>query len=205
MATKKLFPGLIFLLFAMTLFSLQCKKRFGCADTVYNFEIGVKAYPDIDSITVGDTIWMEVNTSDVLKDVSTNKIIDYSKTENLGSVVSFQQLYNDSFNVKALKKFKQMLVKGQEAVSTMDPDLFKEYLFDDINGLYQFKLGIVPLDTGVFRILFSNAANVYRKSDRCAKASFTINFEKTNQHYYLYPEFQGSPNDKSGIYYFKVK
>ncbi len=205
MAINKLYIPFLLLLIALASLNFQCKKRFGCADTVYSFEIGIKAYPDSDSINIGDTIWLEINTPDILRDKQTNALINYSGVENLGSVISFQKLDNNSFTIKALNKFKLILLKGTKVNNTIDPDLFNEYLFDDKNGYYQFKLGVIALEAGVFRIALSNAANVYRKSDGCTKANFVINFEQTSQHYYLYPGFQGNPNEKSGTYYFKVK
>lgn len=205
MAINKLYMPFLLLLIALASLNFQCKKRFGCADTVYNFEIGVKAYPDSDSINIGDTIWFEINTPDILRDKQTNALIDYSGVENLGSVISLQKLNNNSFTIKALNKFKLILLKGTKVNNTIDPDLFNEYLFDDKNGYYQFKLGITPLETGIYGLIFSNAANVYRKSDKCSKASFVINFIQTNQHYYLNPNFQGGPTPVGGDYYFKVK
>ena len=84
-------------------------------------------------------------------------------------------------------------------------DLLKEFRFEDNNGFYKFKLGIIAKKKGIFGLIFSNAANVYRKSDACTKAFFTINFIQTNQHYYLNPNFQGGPTPVGGDYYFKVK
>lgn len=205
MAINKLFSGLILLLLAIPMLSLQCRKSFGCADTVYNFEIGVKAYPDADSINVNDTIWLEINTPDILRDKLSNTLINYSGVENLGSGISFQKLDNNNFTIKALNKFKLILLKGTKFDNTIDPDLFNEYLFDDRDGYIQFKLGVIALDTGIFRIVFSNAANVYRRNDKCTKAFFTINFTQTNQHYYLNPGFPGGPPPVGGDYYFKVK
>lgn len=204
MAINKLFAGFIFLVFIISNLNFQCKKRFGCADTVYNFEIGVKAYPDLEGINIGDTIWFEISTPDILRDKQTNALIDYSGVENLGSVVSLQKLDNNSFSIKAANKFKFILLKGTKVNNTIDPDLFNEYLFLDNNGLYQFKLGIIPSESGTYSLIFSNAANVYRTSDKCTKASFTINFIQTNQHYYLNPNFQGGSIPSGGDYYFKV-
>ena len=205
MVTKKLFLSLIFLLFALASINFQCKKRTGCANNVYNFEIGVKAYPDFDSLNIGDTLWFNINTPDTLRDKQTNALINYSGVANLGSVISMEKLYNNSFTIKALNKFKLILLKGMKLNNTKDPDLFNEYRFEDNNGFFQFKLGIIPLESGTYGLIFSDAANVYRKSEACTKAYFTINFTQTNQHYYLNPNFQGGPLPVGGDYYFYVK
>jgi len=205
MDINKFFLRLFFLLMAIASINFQCKKRFGCANTVYNFEIGVKAYPDYDSINIRDTIWFEINTPDTLRDIQSNELINYSGVENLGSVISIEKLDGNNFTIKALKKFEFILINGTEVSNTKDPDLFKEYLLKDSNGYYRFKLGIIPLEVGTFRLIFGNASNVYRKSDECTKAAFSISFRSTNQHYYLNPNFQGGSFPAGGDYYFYVK
>ena len=62
------------ILISMAAFFSTCTPRFDCANTTYNFEIGVKAYPDEDSIHVGDTIWFEINESTALKDMIRNGV-----------------------------------------------------------------------------------------------------------------------------------
>lgn len=83
----------------------------------------------------------------------------------------------------------------------------REYLFIQQGVNYSFKLGIVCIQKGVFGFGFSNAANLYRLSDKCTKASFIINVENTHQHYYLNPNINSVNFDttkSSGSYYFKV-
>lgn len=206
MVTNRITLLIFFILTSLVSLNFQCRKgvAFDCDETKYNFEIGIKAYPDEETITIGDSIWLEVNDPDNLLDLNSNNMIDYSGVENLGTVISFQELEGDSFTGKAVSKFERILIKGEEVTNNIDPELFKEYLFEDNNGYYQFKMAVVAKDTGVFRIAVSNAANVYRYSDKCTKAYFIINFKETNQHYYLYPSFQGSIDDVSGTYYFSV-
>jgi len=184
--------------------SLQCNKRIACAEVVYNFEIGVKAYPDKDSINIGDTIWLSVNQSVNLKDVSTGRMVNYSNAANLGSAIAFHKLSDaNQFTIGAAKFFEFKLVNGAET-NNADPTYLHEYLFEEKTDYYLFKLGIIPKEKGVYGLIFSNAGNVYRKNDKCTKANFTLNFKNTNQHYYLNPNFQGGPIPVGGNYYFKV-
>ena len=203
MATKKILKYCLFSFIIFLALNFQCKKRFGCADTVYNFEIGVRAVPDLDSVNVGDTIWFEINSATQLKDVN-GQLIDYSNAENLGTGISFYALDNQEgqFIIKATSKFDYLLVAGTQLRMTDD---IIEYRFIEENGAYKFKLGISPKMKGIYGIIFSNAANVYRKSDACTKAAFTINFTQTDPHYYLNPNFQGGPTPVGGDYYFKIK
>lgn len=44
----------------LSMVSSTCKCGTGCAEIKYSFNINCKAYPDKDSINVGDTIWIEI-------------------------------------------------------------------------------------------------------------------------------------------------
>ena len=181
----------------------SCKKL--CLNgnrSTFQFEITVQAIHDRDSVAVGDTIWLEVDAPTTLKDVVSNKMVDYSGAGNLGSSIGFQKLNVSNFDIKAAKKFNLILEKGIETVNA-DAQLFHQYLFIEVNNRYVFRLGLTPKEKGIFRLVFSNANNVYRRIDKCTKAAFTINFENTNQHRYLDPNFEGS-TAKGGDYNFKV-
>ncbi len=194
----------ILLLLGLSCMQFQCERRFDCAENRYSFGMGVRAYPDSDSIKIGDTIWLEINEATTLKDFRTDQMIDYSKAANLGSNISFSQLSADSqFTIQAVHKFDFHLIEGIPTASTND-DLYKEYLFNERNGYYKFKLGVVPKQKGLFVIVFGNAANVYRKTDKCTKAGFGINFKETDQHYYFHPGYIPGTSPVGGDYYFKV-
>lgn len=182
-----------------------CRKHLDCRETVYNFEMGIKAYPDRDSIHVGDTVWLEVDESTMQADVITGGTINFTGASNLGSAIGFKKLSSatNMFTIDAVQKLDFFLVKGKEVTNTL-PSLYKEYFFAEENNRYIFKLGVVPKESGVFILVFSNATGVVRKSDNCTKASFILNFENTNQHHYLNPSFPGGTVAPGGDYYFKV-
>lgn len=191
-------------LFSIISFGSTCKKNVNCIENLYSFQMGIKAYPNKDSVNIGDTVWFEIKEPVNLKDYTSNNQINYSGAENFGSVLSFLQLAQlNTFTIKAVKSFDFIVSKGSET-NVVDPSFEKQYIFVEENGYFLFKLGIIPKEKGVYVIVFSNAANVYTKSDKCTKASFIINFKETDQHYYLNPNFQGGPTPVGGDYYFKV-
>ncbi len=183
----------------------------GCANSVYSFKTGVQAYPDKDSILVGDTIWLEVNIPTKLIDVSTNTLVDFSDAANFGSAISFDMFIGGSISNPgisfAANNFNFFLSKGN-AVINGSTERIREYLFIQSNNTYTFKLGIIPKRKGVFGIGFGNAANVYRKSDKCSKAGYEIDFENTIQHLYLYqnnrPGYDINNYENKHLYCFKV-
>lgn len=192
---------IVVFLYTATVFA-TCRKD--CSRIDYSFEIAAKAYPDLDSIRVGDTIWIEINEPVFLKDLKTNTSINYSGTVNLGTNLGFQEIKGSTPQlINSANDFLFKIIEGIE-VNSLHSDLFKEYLFVERNNMFLFKLGVIPKRSGIFRINFGSAANVYRANDKCSKASFVFNFENTNQHFYLYPGGSGSLPGGS-TYYFKVK
>lgn len=206
MATK-IFTVAILLITAMTTIFSTCKKGgLGCANTVYNFKIAGKIYPDKDSIHVGDTVWLELNVPTSFTDITSNQIVDFSEAGNLGSAIGFGEYSVINNPIPAANSFIDVLVTGKE-ISNANTAQIREFLFEEKNNRYVFKLGIIPNENGIFGVGFSNAQNVYRNSDLCTKAFFKIILENTHQHYYLNPNINSSNTDTtkpSGSYYFKV-
>jgi hypothetical protein len=183
---------------------ISCDKVFDCKDKKYNFKLGVKCFSSKDTIFKGDTLWFELKEPTSLQDIQSGKIIEFSGAENLGSAVSILEFIGrDSFEY-AVNKF-SFLLKNGTLVNNPLTNKLKEYLFVEENNFYSFKLGVIANERGTFGLVFSNAANVYRKSDKCTKAGFTINFTETNQHYHLNPNYLAGTTLVGGDYYFVVK
>jgi hypothetical protein len=204
MVIKKIPPPLVGFLTLISIYA-TCHKRLDCVNTVYSFQLNIKAYPNADSILLGDTIWVEIDESTILKDALSGNMIDYSRASNLGTEIGFQAYSSvtGQFTVNAANKFDFIISKGKR-VGSMDESVDRQFLFNEEIQHYVFKLGIIAKETGIFRFLVSNAANVYRMNDKCTKASFAMYFQNISQHYYLNPNFPGGPVAPGGDYYFKV-
>ena len=211
MATK-IFTVAILLITAMATTFSTCKKGgLGCANTVYNFKIGVTAYPDKDSIHIGDTLWFELNAPTSLQDNNSGKLIDYSGASNLGTAISVVKFIGGSISdpgaVYSANSFNYFLAIGNP-VNNSFVEGIREYLFLENNNQYKFKLAIIPQQLGIYSLGISNAANVYRHSDPCTKAGFEIDFENTNQHLYFLqenrPGYTISGSELTSLYCFKV-
>ncbi|MFM9908738.1 MAG: hypothetical protein ACKVOW_05300 [Chitinophagaceae bacterium] len=199
----KIFKGFI-LIIAVCCSSFTCNKRFDCSKTIYSFEISIKAFPGNDSLNVNDTFWLKVEEPILLKDQRTMQDINYGGALNLGSSIGFQEIIGTTPEIiSAANDFNYFIKKG---VQTASPkiELYRDFLFAEYNGKYLFELGIIPKRKGVFRLVVSNAENVYTKSDKCTKSFFNINFKDTDQHFYFFPGGTGTPPG-GGAYYFKVK
>jgi hypothetical protein len=195
------------LCFALASIYAQCNKRLDCDNTVYNFEMGIKAYPDRDSINVGDTIWLEVNEPTTLKDAFSGKMIDYSDAANLSTTIGIAELISaNQVNTNGNTFFTFFSQYGNEVVRP-DTNNFREYRLTEISNMYKFKVAVIPKKIGIYKMFIGSAANVYRRRDQCTKAGFALNFVSTNQHLYyneiILPGVTLPPG--GGIYLFKVK
>jgi len=208
--------------FILTLFLLlvyfltiqsHCSKKLNCSETIYSFEIHSKAFPDSDSILINDTIWIEVACSTLLLDKFSQNTIDYSGAENLGTVIRCHKFTGGDFLnpgvIGAVDDFYFALIYGSVVQSSINPSTNREFLFNEANNNYRFKVGVVPKKTGIFSIAVLDAANVYTGKNKCDKAGFSITFTNTNQHVYFYeqnrPGYTPSEYERTHIYCFKVK
>ncbi len=213
MKTKEIHTIIAFALIIGFLFiNAKCNKSpFDCANTVYNFELPLKVFPDKDSINIGDTIWLEINESSLIQDGPTGKMVDYSGTSNLGTALSFMEFTGGSFSNPgteyAVSAFQFNLKSGSEIVHFL-PEKVKEFKFEEKQGNYTFKLAVIAKRKGIFAIGISNAANVYREKDKCSKAAFSIPLKETNNHIYLLeqnrPGYIPSGLELTNLYCFKV-
>jgi hypothetical protein len=188
-----------------------CNKKIDCSQTTYSFEGFYNAYPQLDSIRVGDTIWIESGIETHLTDILSSQIVDFSGAENLGMAAGYFKLIGgDATNPGVLPSagsFINVLKKGSE-IPVDNPVQNRGFLYVQVNNEYQFLLGVVAKDTGIFAISFGNATNVYTSKNNCEKADFSLTFKNTEQHLYFYqnnrPGYQLSQGEKSHAYCFKV-
>ncbi len=204
---------IILIVGVFTITGISCKKGgLGCLSTVYNFKINANAFPDKDSLKIGDTLWIEVTCPTILTDLTSNKSINYSGTKNLGIAISFDIFKGGSISDPgtnyAASNFNYSLTSGTQINNSLT-ERVKEYLFLENSNMYVFKLGVIPKVIGIFAIGISNSVNVYRQSDNCTKANFEIIFDSnTDQHLYLYqnnrPGYLITDYETKHAYCFKV-
>lgn len=202
---------ILIVIFTVSIYA-TCKKRLDCASTIHSFAINAKAYPSKDSINIYDTLWIEINQAVSLIDNVSGNTIDYTNAENLGMVTTIDEFVGGSINnpgtIPAANKFNFEIQSGNLLQNTFI-ERVRSFNFLEKQGIYLFKVGIVPHQKGIYGIAISNAANVYRKNDKCTKASFAITFKDTDQHLYLYqqnrPDYTISEYEKTHLYCVKVK
>jgi hypothetical protein len=193
--------GLIFLICIQS----TCKKNSNCTETSYSFEAYAKVINPYDSITVGDTIWLEIIAPIAQVDRINGQTVTFSNAENLGTAIGFAEIILPEIK-GAANDFDYVLVKGT-TVSNPKVTEIREYSFIEGSANYEFRLGIIPKRKGFFNFGLSNAANVFRKNDKCTKAFYRIYFTQTPLHLYYLKQVLGITPDSTyaSPYCFKVK
>ena len=176
---------IIFFLILVSIGFASCFKN--CSDVTYSFDIHSQVYPDKDSIHVGDTIWIEAMSPSTVTDKLSGKQIDYSNAENMGVEIKMVSLHPAVENFAGVVDATQTFTYDLKQGSLYTSDQYGiNYNYQESEGDYRFKVGCIPSDTGTYRLYISDAINVYRKKNKCEKASFTMSLTGTNQHFMLY-------------------
>lgn len=148
--------------------NISCGKLV-CSDSVkYAFDIQAEMHPDKDSIQIGDTMWLEVNAPTTFVDNISNQPVDFSGAENLGTSISMRNFYDENASISDVdKSFDYISIIG----STTPPSgqYSRSCLFKEINNTYQFKMGIVPKEKGLFGMILGSPAGIYRKAINAQK------------------------------------
>jgi hypothetical protein len=156
-----------------------------------------------DSISIGDTLCLDITSPVSQIEANSGQVISYSKATNLGTAIGLGELVKPT-GKEAANDFDYYLVTGTK-VNNPNTQVVREYLFSEISSSYQLRLGIIPKRKGIFSIGLSNAANVYRENDKCTKAGYELYFTNTEQHlYYINQVFGTVPDDPKKTYCFKV-
>ena len=156
------------LLCVLVFIQAKCTKTpFDCANTAYSFLLPVRAYPDKDSINIGDTIWLEINESTTFTNGQANQVVDYSGAVNLGTALSFGRYdpNENSWPNEHPDNFKLVLPEGLGR-ETGRTNIDVRFLFSEKQNRYRFLLGVVPKRQGLFSLVFSDSNNTYRKHDK---------------------------------------
>ena len=196
--------NVLFLLSIILNCRCNCEKRIDCANIRYQFELGVHAFPDLKTLSVGDTLYLNINDSTAQLDRNTNKVVNYSGVVNLGSFINFQQIDSTTRSTKnCLDKFELIEMDGEKLNNTFH-GMGQEYRFTERNNRFLLKIAIVCKQQGVYDIVFSNSNNTFRSSDRCTKANFDIVFRNKSVNYELLPWYTGN-SQIGGQYVFEVR
>jgi hypothetical protein len=61
----------------------SCSKNKNCIENTYSFSTNIRVSPDVDSVNINDTIWLEFISPTRLTDVVSGNSINYDNAVNL--------------------------------------------------------------------------------------------------------------------------
>ena len=139
----------------------SCKPRKKKCSRGYDLDHPVSVYPVKDSYAIGDTIWFEMNFSDILNALVTNNYTGEKFNENIHlknfdfrrTFLSFFELVDSSENVAGQSKsvwkesFDPIYVTGNIIQELPDGP---EYKLNYQNNSYHLKIGMILKKSGVF-------------------------------------------------------
>jgi len=200
---KNIIIVLVFVVFQGT---SSCKN---CLEANYQFEMQERFSPEIDSINVGDTLWMEASHSTTFPDRNTGQDVEFGSSSpgtNI-RIFKFGESYPDIAG--AINDFKFVTINGREAGGDHNPAENKSYYFDEVNLKYTMKVGFVAQQQGVYVFSVGNSLGIVKQGLGCEKASIEILNANIDKHHYYYqlwkPDIVVLGYESAHAYCFKVK
>lgn len=183
-----------------------------CIEANYSFAVNSQITPDLDSVKVGDTIFLTSSFSTKLTDHASGQMIDYGNSTGIGSTLAVSNLpIGDTIAKDAVFNFDYTSLSGRvyNDRNIPRPDGVQQLTYQEIGGNYVLKVGLIAKQTGNYILGLGDGLSNGRNTSRsCKKASFNISINNTNQHFYLIknwvPGIILNDYGKKHVYYFKV-
>ena len=163
-----------------------------CTPNYYNFAINNTIfYPELDSITIGDTLFFKSATPTDLINLSDGKQIDYSNSPNFGSIIVFTELIGINQSNDAVGDFTIIPIKGKIYTdsSAPSPGRVKQAIYAEENGEYILSFALISKKKGIYCLSTGDMPDVVKHCDR---ATILMNITDTNSHlHYLKDIYYG--------------
>lgn len=197
-------------LFIIAIINSGCPKP--CIEANYSFAVNSQISPDLDSVHLGDTIYLISSFPTKLTDQTTGTIIDYNNSNNIGSTLGVVKLIDGIYpGQDAVNDFNFISVIGvvYNDNSIPSPTKFQQLKFQQVNDMYEIKIGIIPQKTGIYYLgIGDGLSNGLNKSSSCEKASFSITLNNTDQHLQYFLDWSPTATlgdyEKPRAYFLKV-
>jgi len=171
MVTKKLLKISALLILSSFSLASSCEKDTTC-EISYQFEEPINIYPAKDTFQLGDTFFIEVNTSTKMHNLSNNSYLDI-KDHGIITYIEMYQIrqddsnriidpqhpgYNGAMNPNANDKFQY---KNEIGSWSLVGKIAGKIEYDTLNGNFVHKTAVIVKDTGLFYFRFFDAIGYY--------------------------------------------
>jgi hypothetical protein len=181
-----------------------------CNEPNYTFNVAEAFSPEVDSINIGDTLWLQSSVLKLQADTGTHKEIDFSSAENLGTNLIISDISKFTTSLRgAVDSFNFLKINGNIfSVANTDEKAVKQLTYTQTANSFELKIGIVALKAGSYIFSVPDNPSVYRKGmTKCGLGNFRILNQNNNKHLYLFENLLGplSTYDRNHSYCIKVK
>lgn len=138
--------------------------------------------PIRDSISIGDTLFLNITVPEKLTYNNSNSIIDFSNAENMVPDISISALKGIQSQTGALDSFILIRQVGSFSINSLLPNYSVNISFDEKGGNYLFSAICVAQKKGIYIIDVSDIPDAIKKCDN-ATISIISNSSDSHLHY----------------------
>lgn len=193
------------IIFMLIVANFSCGKT--CREASYSFAMSEIFYPEMDSIAVGDTIWVTSSHSTIFKDSITGTNVDYSGS-SIGLTLRLLNLTNATQLIGGFPNFATVIINGSAVGGDNLPAENKAVYYQQSNNFNLLKVLFVAKEKGLFGISLGNSGAIRRKGHDCESATIEVANSNNDTHYkyyeMLFPNGKISDYEKKHVYYVLV-
>jgi hypothetical protein len=181
-----------------------------CTNGGYAFAVTSEWNPQREIYNIGDTIFLNSSFSKSLLDLIGNFNVDYSNAKSIGGNITCFELDSVQHQVVgAVSKFIFVQTTGSVVDNPQLPLEKRNIFYQELNNSYNFKIGIIPKNKGLYAIFISNLNSQGIIGKNCTNADFANTLTNTNKNINLFQyamnRLPASQFEIDRIYCFRVQ
>ena len=156
-----------------------------CIDPAYEFRATAHVRPEAESLTVGDTLWIESSTSTTMRDRNSGQDIPFGNAANFGTTTRVAELKAESDTLlDAVNRFTYFALAGKAyTVAKLHPARSLACDYAQVGNQYKLQLGLVCRQKGIFSLFIGDAVNVRQQGKTvCQGANIQLGFDNADKH-----------------------
>jgi hypothetical protein len=154
-----------------------------CIDNSFGFVVQVNVTPIKDSLSVGDTLWINSLSSTTMRDIDSSNKILFDHSPNMGYTLRTVKLLGAGATTGAINDFSFVIAEGGPILGDAFIDEEKSFKFSEDSETYKLRFGMVCKTKGIYCLNISNGVNIYSpRHGSCGRATILFRLENVNQH-----------------------
>ncbi len=191
--------------------SSSCKKDSSkpCLNiTPFSFNVASNIAPESETYKMGDTLFLNSKIPFAISNNMTNEQVNYENNTGISGSLTFAYFDTSAHLLKAsFDKFQIVPYIGNYTPINNTPNNGINCSFVEENRNFQFKIGIIPKQKGIYSLAFNDLSSRGLKNKDCTNANFIMTITNSNKNFNLFQYGLGYPPDaylQQHIYCFRV-